>query len=775
MIQNRCSPKLLAGIILALFFGVALYLRTVLPYDQVFVGDWIKFTSVDAYYHMRLVDNLVHNFPHRITFDPYTFYPHGMAVSWPPFFDWLLAGIIWVIGLGSPTQYTIDVVGVYFPAVLGALTVIPVYFIGKELFGRWAGVISAGLIALLPGEFLGRSILGFTDHHVAEVLFTTVTMLFLILAVKTARQRQLNFSHIRHRDWQVVAKPLVYSLLAGIFLGIYLLTWYGGLLFVFLIFAYFVIQFIIDHLRREDTDYLTIVGTLSFLVALVVSLSVWHQMGANTLYRISFLIAILTPAVLSGISQLLTSKRVKPAYYLLVLVGMGMAGARILYVANPAALKSMFGLLSYFNPTKTGIITEMQPLLLPHGDFTLFLAWGNFTTGFFLSLISLGILTYAILKRGEADKTLFVVWSLIILAATLGQRRFGYYFTVNVALLTGYLSWLILEFAGFKEAVAKPLETPTKVKKGKVKPKKPQKSGFRLTASRVYMALGLIAVFFLSFFPNIGPAMNVASQAFFAPSDAWCESLSWLKDNTPDPFDNPDFYYELYEPPPSGEDYNYPQTAYGVMSWWDYGHWITRIAHRLPNATPGMWGACALFFSAQDEASASKLMDELGIRYIIVDHDIATDRFTNVATFAHKSTEDFYDLYYLPQKGKLVPGMLFYPEYYRSFAVRLYNFDGSQVTPESTAVISYEVRINQDGKPYKEITSRKSFPSYEEAKAYIAGQESDNYKIVGIDPFISPVPLEALSHYKLIHSSDSSIWQLNIGIIPIIKIFEYVK
>jgi len=775
MSQIRCRPGLLVAILLVIFFGVALYLRAALPYDKVFTGEWIKFTSLDAYYHMRLVDNLVHNFPHRITFDPYTFYPHGLAVYWPPFFDWLIAGTIWLVSLGSPSQHLVDVVGVYFPAVLGTLTVIPVYFIGKELFSRWVGVISAGLVAILPGEFLNRSILGFTDHHVAEVLFSTVAMLFLILAVKAARQRKLSFSHIMRRDWQAVIKPLAYSLLAGIFLGIYLLTWNGGLLFVFLIFAYFVIQFIIDHLRRKDTDYLTIIASLSFLVALVVSLPVWHQMGGNTLYLISLPVAILTPAVLGGISRLLASKEVKPAYFLLVLGGMGMAGIGVLYAANPAALRSMFGLLSYFSPTATTTITEAQPLLLPQGDFSLFLAWGNFTTGFFLSLISLGIITYAILKRGEPDKTLFAVWSLIILAATLGQRRFGYYFTVNVALLTGYVSWLILELAGFKSAVARPLEIPAKVKREKAKPKKSLKGGFHLTGRGVYMALGLIAVFFLVFFPNISPAVNVASQAFFAPGDAWCESLSWLKDNTPDPFGNPDFYYGLYEPPPPGEDYNYPETAYGVMSFWDYGHWITRIAHRLPNATPAIWGACGPFFGAQDEASAGKIMDELGIEYVIVDHKTTINKFDVIATLAKKSKADFYDLYYLPVKGELVPGMLFYPEYYRSLAVRLYNFDGGQVSPESTTVISYEEKINQDGELYKEITSRRSFPSYEEAEVYIAGQESDNYKIVSIDPFISPVPLEALKHYKLIYSSNSSTWQPNIGVVSIVKIFEYVK
>jgi len=120
---------LIIGIILALFFGVALFLRVCLPYDRVFTADWIKFTGTDAYYHMCLVDSLVHNFPHFPSFNPYFIYPGGGGVGAIHFFDWLLGSIVWVIGLGSPTNHTIDVVGAYFPAVLGALTVIPVYFI----------------------------------------------------------------------------------------------------------------------------------------------------------------------------------------------------------------------------------------------------------------------------------------------------------------------------------------------------------------------------------------------------------------------------------------------------------------------------------------------------------------------------------------------------------------------------------------------------------------------------------------------------------------------
>jgi hypothetical protein len=45
MDRIRLSPRLAIGIIIALFFGVALYLRVCLPYNQVFAGDWVKLAT----------------------------------------------------------------------------------------------------------------------------------------------------------------------------------------------------------------------------------------------------------------------------------------------------------------------------------------------------------------------------------------------------------------------------------------------------------------------------------------------------------------------------------------------------------------------------------------------------------------------------------------------------------------------------------------------------------------------------------------------------------
>jgi len=794
--KGKLPPAAIVGIILLVLCGISLYIRIALPYDQVFVNGSVWFRGTDAWYHMRLVDNLLHHFPHRIFFDPYTFYPHGTTVGWPPFFDWLVAGIAWLVGLGSPSLHTIDVVGAYIPPILGTLTIIPVYFIGKELFNRWVGIIAAALVAILPGEFLNRSLLGFTDHHVAESLFTTVTILFLILAVKRAREREISFTHLiplpsreRLGEGAKITKPLIYTLLAGIFLGIYLLTWIGGLLVVFIIFTWLVIQFIIDHLRGKPTDYLCITGTLSFLVASIIFLPFLGKGGLETICRVSLVVAIATPLVLSGISHLMASKAIKPVYYLPAIFGLAGIGLAAFYAINPSLLHSMLSRFSVFTPAGASLtIIEVHPLLLPYGHFSLQIAWFNFTTAFFISFISLGWLIYRNVKEESADKTLFLVWSIIMLIAVLGQRRFSYYFAINAALLTGYFSWRVLDFAGLKKLLAPPaavVEVVKKAKKKKTEAKAREKALRQRRATWTKVLVAGVVIFFLVFFPCIGlPGIKPYTKVLGLPvkltqplasepaliDHAWYDSLLWLKDNSPEPFADPDSYYELYEPP-----FHYPESAYSIISWWDYGHWITRIAHRIPISNPFQQGAseAARFLTAQDEESANQTIDKLGSKYVIIDYAMPTTKFYAMPQFIGGSPGDFYETYYVPQEGgELKRVSFFYPSYYCSTVVRLYNFDGQAAVPSenSTIVISWNWKTSKEGVQYKEVINSWSFPGYEEAKAYILSQESGKYVIGNPDPFVTPVPLEEMTHYQLVYSSAQK-WQGK----PAVKIFEYVK
>jgi oligosaccharyl transferase (archaeosortase A-associated) len=782
--KRRLPPAAIVGIIIAILCGISLYIRIYLPHDQVFVDGWVWFRETDAYYYIRHIENMVHNFPRFSSFDPYVLYPDGGTGLTRPFFAWLVAGISLLVSRGAPTQHTIQVVGAYMPAILGTLTLIPVYFIGKKLFNRWVGVIAAALVVVLPGEFLHRSLLSFTDHHVAEILFSTVCILFLIMAIKRAREREISFDHILHRDWSTITRPLVYTLLAGIFLGMYLLTWIGGLLFIFIIFVYLVIQFIVDHLRHKSTDYLCIVGTPLFLIAFLMLLPVLGEGSREITYRVALLVAIAIPIVLSVISRLMAGRAWKPVYYPLIVAGLAGIGLAALHAINPSLLEYMLRQFNIFVPGGARLtIMEVQPLLSPTGEFTLQMAWANFTTSFFISFVSLAMLIYFVVKEKSADKTLFLVWSMAMLIAILGQRRFGYYYTVNAALLTGYFSWKMLDIAGLSKLLAKPKQVAEAVKKFKKRKKKIKEKGKPRTFMQprgvwVRVIVVGIAIFFLVFFPNIGGATTFASSPFLMGQmleQGWNSSLLWLRDKSPEPFDDPDFYYEIYPP---RADFEYPETAYGVMSWWDYGYFIMQISRRIPNSNPMQAGAARAgqFFTAQDEDSVNELIDryKLGSKYVVIDYTMPTSKFYAMAEWAGSNVDEFRGVYYQQmQDGTLMPRVLYYPTYYQSIVVRLYNFDGKAVTSTQPIVISYEEK-EYGGEKYKEITWGQYFSSYEDARAYVAAQTSTNYKIVGDNPFSSIVPLEELNSYELVHESDARVGVGNNMTLPAVKIFEYL-
>jgi len=784
----------IVGISLLIICIISLYIRIALPYEQVFVNGTVWFKGTDAWYHMRLVDNLLHHFPHRISFDPYICYPYGAMVSWPPFFDWFIASLSWLIGLGSPSQHTIDIVGAYTPSILGTMTIIPVYFIGKELFNRWVGTIAAALIAILPGEFLNRSLLGFTDHHVAESLLTTVSMLFLILAYKKARERNLSFNHLLNKNWAVITKPLLYTSLAGIFLGIYLLTWIGGLLFVFTISACLLLQFIVDHLRHKSTDYLCIIGSSFFLIAFIISSPYLSKDGLNTSNNIPLFIAIAAPLILSSIANFMSNRTIKPVYYVPTIFGLAGISLAIFHAINPSLLHSMLSKFGIFAPSGASLtILEAHPLLFPFGHFTLQIAWLNFTTAFFISFISLGCLIHHDIKAESADKTFFLIWSIIMLLAVLGQRRFSYYYAINASLLTGYFSWRILESAGLQKLLTKPKQTLgshiiKKKRREKKKIQTRQKSFLHPRVTWIKVIGAGVAIFFLIIFPNIGlPGIKPHTKVCGLPikltqpialqqniiDESWYSSLLWLKENTPEPFQNPNSYYELYKAPLPGEHYKYPESAYAVMSWWDYSHWIIRISHRIPNSSAaGQINAAEAgrFFTAQNETSANQIADKMRSQYIIIDHAMPTTKFYAMPRWAGSSEDEFFGTYYRQNEaGKLESVTLFYPAYYRSTVTRLYNFDGQAVEPKnSTLVVFYKEHLVQEGVSYREIVSSSFFPSYKEAEIYISKQESGNYRIVGTDQFISPVPLEKMMHYKLVYASPQK-WHGKAAV----KIFEY--
>ena len=114
-IGTKLSTRALLALSLAVITGFAFFLRTYYAYDIVFRGDWVRFKGFDSWYHMRLIENLVQNFPQRLAFDPFTYYPHGQDVFFAPLYDLMVGSLAWVFGAGSPSLGTTETIAAYFP------------------------------------------------------------------------------------------------------------------------------------------------------------------------------------------------------------------------------------------------------------------------------------------------------------------------------------------------------------------------------------------------------------------------------------------------------------------------------------------------------------------------------------------------------------------------------------------------------------------------------------------------------------------------------------
>ncbi len=157
----------------------------------------------------------------------------------------------------------------------------------------------------------------------------------------------------------------------------------------------------------------------------------------------------------------------------------------------------------------------------------------------------------------------------------------------------------------------------------------------------------------------------------------WYETLTWMRYNTPDPGMD---YLAVYKKPENlSIPYPYPDTAYGVMSWWDYGHVITYWAHRIPNANPFQSGVgeAAKFLTAKTEEEASNVLNALGIngkpgaRYVVSNAYMAYDILQTIGIWV----EDYgyYTRIQTNQGPQDVPSL----KYYDNMEAKLHIFDGN--------------------------------------------------------------------------------------------------
>ena len=218
--------------------------------------------------------------------------------------------------------------------------------------------------------------------------------------------------------------------------------------------------------------------------------------------------------------------------------------------------------------------------------------------------------------------------------------------------------------------------------------------------------------------------------------------------------------------------------AYAVMAWWDYGYEIIRLGRRVPVANPTQAGAEAAgrFFTATDEAEGARVLDETAARYVIAHAEVPIlprgpamqGKFETLVAWAGKDINRYWEVFHARDAtGQLSSLTLFHPEYYRTLAVRLYVYGGARAIPQdSTYVVTYVERSSPDGGRAKELLESRRFKTYAAAVAYLDRTDHSGRTIVGVDPRQTPVPIEPLTRFRLLHEAT--------GTPPAVRIFEYV-
>ncbi len=782
-LKNR-RTYLIIGLV-TLFSLFALWLRLIPMFLMGHTDILMLVGSDDPLYNLRQVEQMLANNLAYSWFDPMTLYPSGSNIYWGPLFPMIIA--VYCMIAGATTRPEIIGVGLLIPALMASAAVAIMYWVGKTC-GDWkTGLLASGFTAIVTGQFFYRSLYGYMDHHIAEVLFSTIFCLLYMYTLLSEKEKIIDL-----KNFSTYKKTVIFSALAGIayLLGLFVMP--TMILFAMIAGIFTVIQFVIDVHRKRTSEYLVIINCIVFAIAIFGLLLFGLKNPGIDLstYSIGHIYAYLGMIFGTGALYLISRylKGKEWYYFPATLLGCGIVFALLLFVISPALFNLLIvDLFAFFGQAPvTDTVQEAR-------GWAPALAWMTFNYGLILVIGGILVMAYNNLRDEHPEQVFALVWSLIMLFSTWQHVRYEYYLAINVALLSAVcvsFVWTKGRDDVCRLFSSRPLDTyaeeqaddtPAKGKKLKKSPKKGSgghyQSNFLMVGS-IVIIVGLGVLFAYS---SSSLSYSSASGNPINMNPDWRESLDWMGNNTPNTGVN---YYTIFDP----KTFKYPAESYGVMSWWDYGHMITYISKRIPNANPFQQGVAgengsAAYFMSTSEDTANSILDSVGTRYIITDIEMDTGKFWAMSTWYNSTLATAPYQMTLLTSGQsnpdsYEPALLNKQPYYLTTVSRLHNFDGSMTPASSVYYIEYaDSQITKVNMPV--ITAGEAVNA-SEAKRRVDEynlKAPAGYHAIALSPAIT-LPLDtvpALRHYRLVHESPSNVFSSKTPDVKYVKVFEYVK
>jgi asparagine N-glycosylation enzyme membrane subunit Stt3 len=647
----------------ALLVLVALGIRW-LPVRAAFQPDRIYFYGADPYDHMRRVFLAAKDFPTVPGVDFYQGYPVGTPNRWPPLLHLAIAGAALLASGGKAEPRTVETVGAAAPTLLGALCLIPVFLLGRQLGGRRTGLLAAGFLAVMPAH-VWQTMVGRVDNNAAEPLLAASFLCAVACALPERWRRGEGESRLA---------GLWPALLAGVTVWVALFTWRGAELFLFVAMLYAGAELFTAPWRSCDPrPAARAVGMAALVLAAgtapFVAAGAWSARPVF-LYGVISWFHVATAggggAVLVALSRAPLRRLRTPGTRRLALAAAAVVLATgLAWLVDPGRFGAQGVALYQRLVSQSGLwgSVEYQPLTRPFERLT----WAFAAA----PLIWAGLA----LREGRGGFArprwnLFLTWSAAFLGLTVLRVRFAAWATLALALLAAIAA----------DALARRLQA--------------RRPGLGVAGSTLVSVC--LAVVLLG--PGLRAVAELPHKSFkFPVTDDLFSVLDWMRTSTP----RTSHYFEPWQRP-----------EYGVLAAWDYGSWVGYVGRRPAVATP--WGdetyglePLTRFYLTESLAEADEILVSDDIRYVIVSN--ALPQLAELARMAGRSPADYLEAVAgVDGAEQNVPG----PAFARLVSTRLlYNDGRSLLRPAREDPPPAHLRLVYESPTHLEVPGfRKTVP-----------------------------------------------------------------
>lgn len=411
---------------------------------------------------------------------------------------------------------------ILLPVLFGTLSILIVFFLGKDIGGKGVGILAALFLALNP-SYISRVSLGFFDDEGNGILAVLLFAVFFLRSLDNERPTK---------------NAVLYMMASGLTLG-YITAGWGASLYPIEMTVLFAFALVI---MRRYTTRLLFSYSLTFGISLFIAIHV-PKLGPGWLLDSAILpvFGVFLLLLLSEILRTVKTARWKVSYtavFFAVIIGGVFLLSQVGIISSPVG--KFISVVNPFERLGVPLIESVQEHRVT--------AWGTMYYDYGVGILFF-LLGLFLVVRNLTDRNLFLtIWAVT-----------GLYFASSMVRLTVLLApaFVILWAIGVTGLI-KPfltiIQEAPKISVGKKQMGRVGKEFSGVVVLMIFVLLTLtIALPFPRVFTHAYTPVTIASDSIgIAPTfplTDWIDALGWMRTVLP------------------------PNTV--VCSWWDYGYWIT--------------------------------------------------------------------------------------------------------------------------------------------------------------------------------------------------------